>query len=302
MRGPSEREALVLVAEPITEQQEIVAEPTTAEVPDPSSLEIGTETPDKDSVPDEELEGYFKERSLDGVSKADETEGKEAESLEGRLERLPETDRDYFKGLLEEKQQREEEERVRQNEGRKQAFTTRIGALDSFLKGVLAGEQNLTTETAQQILNTFNNHHADSQHFARLEVLPPYVEGVYKALSEALPTAERQPFLDKRAGHKNMVELAKDFLSFARKGYLAEKAVGGTKQAAVRDYQGWLLEKPERIDALRSRARAPETGGNGVASGGIPSLSQWQSMTLEQREAARKADPQIELKMMGMVR
>lgn len=36
---------------------------------------------------------------------------------------------------------------------------------------------------------------------------------------------------------------------------------------------------------------------NGTGPGGVPSLAAWQAMTLEQREAARRADPMIEIKI-----
>ena len=113
-------------------------------------------------------------------------------------------------------------------------------------------------------------------------------------------TADNRAWL-RSATHAEKVRLALD-----RAYQLGqEQGPGGDKK--VTPASEWVdgVHQPTYQKASDDwRAKNPGIGAastsNGASSGGLPSIESWQTWTLEQREEARKRDPDIELKMMGM--
>ena len=80
----------------------------------------------------------------------------------------------------------------------------------------------------------------------------------------------------------------------------------GKKQAPDAQEAGKLREEVtklraevERLTGERGKG-APASGGREGSARGLPSMAAWQAMTLHQREEARRNDPDIEMKIMGL--
>lgn len=104
---------------------------------------------------------------------------------------------------------------------------------------------------------------------------------------------------------KGMGELLTEYGSAAYK--IGQRAGPGADQVVLSKGELEKREKAAAKEALDDYlAKHPEAGAStrtraGETSSGLPTVSEWQSWTLERREEARRKDPAIETKMMGLV-
>ena len=290
------------------QQEELTPGLTESEASTPTEPEASTEP-----TPDDSVEGYLKERGLDVETKAEsseEGESEEQDTLRAALKAVTDDDaRARLEAIIEERDQAAIAGQRYRDEQIHKAFTERVPRIEATLKGIMDGTIELTPGLAKVIVDQFNNHHADAQRFAKDPTVWQFSKSLYDAAAETLPAAQRGQFVSWRDAYEGipvdattkeaMKAALAAYKDVALKGHVTEAAAKKSASEAVTGYRDWLLEKPERIAALQSRAKAPEMNGGSVDSGGIPTLSTWQGWTLEQREDARKKDPQIEMKIAG---
>ena len=84
---------------------------------------------------------------------------------------------------------------------------------------------------------------------------------------------------------------------------IGKKQAPGVEEAGkLRDENARLRAEVERLTGERGKGSPGATGAEATSSGGLPSMAAWQGMTLHQREEARRRDPNIEMKIMGILK
>ena len=178
---------------------------------------------------------------------------------------------------------------------------TAIDAYDAELEG-----EGVSQALRKRLVGEFKGHlnaeHADGKTYGGYSA----VEELQTAQAQAFQAAIDETFPSKELATEVRGELKS--LSEAKGGFLswgdAFKTVHtrGDKAGYERGY-----DEGHEAGFSDGQARAERNGrteggravnGTSPAAGGVPTIDQWTSMTLEQREAARRKDPQIEAKMM----
>lgn len=274
-----------MVAEPAeatpTTEQEVIqpeAELTQAEEPTPSA----PDTAPSDDGPDEDLNAFLKEKGIVTEEAVDQDEEVTAARPDAWIEELPEEHREKAKSALAEANEALERERQAKEAAKRQRTEQEVkdlqahygrleGAFQAFERGEITDAR--LKEYTSGLFKSF------SDRAARLAESTVGETERNKAIAETVDktaTAYVENFLAATDAHLPSSQ-AKAFRKAVTEGKLADvkEAVGDlvkrVRDAAYAegagDYHKGLLEKPEKLEALRSRAKAPELNGSGVSSG-----------------------------------
>ena len=285
-----------------------MSEATAVAEPEVTDTQAATpeSTQDTSSTEDEvtETQATVQTEPTEGETQADEEDPTEV-AIRSRVEAELETERERVR---EEETQRLFTE-ARQAEAQqaqaalRQSFTTALRnagqTLDNLMLADGLSERKLTPAERAAVLSPFEEYNRLAVQAAQTEAFGQITDAIYASL----PKDSHADFT-KAANQKPL----KEYLdTYAETRALSTKAVKGmTLEEATKTSSKLKAE----IDSLKAteyeRGRKnPKPAGeppiDGRGSGGVPSISQWQGMTLEQRVAARQKDPDIEIKMMGMV-
>lgn len=238
---------------------ETEAEPVTPPLDTPATESPPAETSDTDA-----LKAFEQEIGIEA-----ETEGGSKEDVTGAVQNPPAEDAEERAAKERIRAEvRAEEERARQDNGRRTAYANRISSVERVMGEVAAGRRDLFTpysdlngmNVQQWVKAVFNAHHSDTQDFSK-EAASAYERGVIiTAAKKALP------------GLANNYATADDLMSAsieeARKGYVSKREHDQAVKAAGVAAYNKLKSNPAAVRALLSQLEG-STGAGGGAS--IPS-------------------------------
>lgn len=281
-----------------------VETPTTEEVTPPQEAEeasnatgvadatdVTPESTPKVEEPDEELEGYLKDK---GFLEEPLPEVK-VEDPDAWLAEIPKSQRERVKTMHEREQRGMEQQKLQQTEQQRAVFTSLINTIDNHLRQALAGQVSLDPQAVLGRMKTAHDQLSRLVETTTMERLSEsWAQGLKEKVVEMAPSSERDRIRNQEfKGYQDLLAEARDM---ARKGYVSEREHKAGVAEALRDYQRDLRKK-----GFLPGFKAPDEvlgRGGGSAGGGVPSIQTWTAMTLEQRFEALQKDPEIELKIM----
>lgn len=178
---------------------------------------------------------------------------------------------------------------------------TRQKALDSLEADLVdAGmAESIARRFVKEAKDKLNEHHADSLQYAGYEAatntLSQHWGAIEEGLSKSLSKEEMSSFTaarDKAWEENDGVFAYPDMIAAIRNAGYESGRSKGYKEGAK---QGYLDGRKAGETARESSRSGSDIGG--TSSSGVPTMVQWNGMTLEAREAARQKDPDIEMKI-----
>ena len=278
----------------------LVAEPLTI----PDAVTTPAVIPDQDqgvAEQDEDVDAFLTSRSADAVGTEQGTEGRtdtekdDVEEQARQAEIKAEAQR-QAEALRKTEREAEAVERERvENERRAEGITAAYRNRASVIAKALADE-GVTPAAKQAILTEFNEHHAQSLLYHSSN----FTTGLYNTLAKRLPEEHREDFLALRPKHKSYDDLLSAYEEMKtpvlRDGYVSKADHDLAVKQAVRDFAREL----DKDGGKRLRARLSKVSGSpALVQGNNAShtYNWWLGLTLEQRAAERKRDPNIEGKL-----